>query len=420
MADKKFVISVRPTETVMALYEDNRLVELGVDRPEEIKLVGNIYVGKVQNVIPSMQAAFVNYGAERDGFLSLDDVRFPPGMRNRARSRIQDVLRKGQSLLVQIEKEPIGEKGCRLTTDISLPGRHLVLMPTNPRRGVSRRVESEEERDRLKALLDEVVPKEYGVIARTVSSGVSKRDLIADYRYLSRIWKDIEDDYRRNPDQPHLVHKELDMVLQMIRDNFSKECREILCDDRFVYDEMMEFLKAFAPRSDWDKKSIVYDKPGSLVHEYGLDKEIRKALAKRVPLACGGSLIIEEMETLCAIDVNSGRNVHGDEQKHVILTTNMEAAEEIPRQLRLRGIGGIVVIDFIDMETKGDKIKVLNQLRKGLKADKAASDVYAFSELGTIQLSRERVKPSLSRLLTRDCPHCEGSGHVPKIKLLRG
>ncbi|MBE7559341.1 Rne/Rng family ribonuclease [bacterium] len=420
MAQKKIVISVRPTETVVGLYEDNRLVELGVDRPNEIKLVGNIYVGKVQNVIPSMQAAFVNYGAERDGFLSLDDVRFPPGTKNPRRSRIQDVLRKGQSLIVQIEKEPIGEKGCRLTTDISLPGRHLVLMPTNPRRGVSRRVESEEERNRLKALLDEVVPKEYGVIARTVAGGVSKRDLAADYRYLSRIWKEIEEDYRRDPDRPHLVHKELDMALSLVRDNFTRECEEILCDDRFVYEEIKEFLSTFAPRGDWDRKTVVFDKPGSLVHQYGLDKEIRQALAKRVPLPCGGSLIIEEMETLSAIDVNSGRNVHGDEQRQIILTTNMEAAEEIPRQLRLRGIGGIVVIDFIDMESKGDKLKVLNQLRKGLRADKAASDVYAFSELGTIQLSRERTRPSLSRLLTRECPHCEGSGHVPKIKLLRG
>lgn len=418
--DKKIVISVRPTETVVGLYEDGQLVELGVDRPEEVKLVGNIYVGKVQNVIASMQAAFVNYGADRDGFLSLDDVRFPPGVKHSRKTRIQDVLRKGDSLLVQIEKEPIGEKGCRLTTDISLPGRYLVFMPTNPRRGVSRRVETEEERDRLKALLDEVVPREHGVIARTVSSGVSKRDLAADYRYLSRIWKGIEEEYKRRPDQPHLLHKELDMVLQTVRDNFSKDCKEILCDDRFVYESVREFLSTFAPRGDWNKRTIVFDKPGSLVHEYGLDKQIRQALAKRAPLPCGGSLIIEEMETLCAIDVNSGRNIHGDQQRNIILTTNLEAAEEIPRQLRLRGIGGIVVIDFIDMETKGDRVKVLNLLRKGLRADKAASDVYAFSELGTIQLSRERVKPSLSRLLTRDCPHCEGSGHVPKIKLLRG
>ena len=418
--EKKLVISVRATETLLGLYEDGRLVEISVDRPNEIKLVGNIYVGKVQNVLPAVQAAFVNYGAERDGFLPLDDARYLPDVKVSRKSRIQDILSKGKSVLVQIEKEPIGEKGCRLTTNISLPGRYLVLMPLNSRRGVSRRVETPEERDRLKKLVDEIVPKEYGVIVRTVASGISKRELQADYRYLARIWKDIETEYQARHDQPRLVHKELDMLSQMLRDHYSKEFQQIICDDRYAYNEVLHFLQTFAPRGDWNKKTIVYDKPGSLVHEYGLDKEIRKSLAKNVYLPCGGYLIIEEMETLCAIDVNTGRNTRGDEQRKTILTTNQEAAEEIPRQLRLRGIGGIVVIDFIDMDTKSDRNKVLSALRRGIKGDKAASDVYEFSDLGMVQLSRERIKPSLSRTLTRECPHCEGAGHIPRIKLLRG
>jgi ribonuclease G len=417
---KKLVISVRENETLMGLFESDRLIEIGIDQSNIIKLEGNVYLGKVQNVIPSMQASFIDYGAEKDGFLSYDDTRGVWPKRPRRNQRIQDVLSKGQTMLVQIEKEAIHDKGCRLTTNISLPGRYIVLVPFSGRRGISRRLEDPKERDRLKKMVDDVVPKNFGVIVRTVSQGITKKEFLADYKYLARRWDEILKAQKQANDKPGLLHRELDMVQRLLRDNYSSEFSEIICDNRNMHNQVQSFMKTISPRGQWNKKTIIFDKPGSLVHEYDLDKEIRKALSPKPNLPSGGYLIIEEMETLSAIDVNTGRNIRGDNQRKTIANTNMEAAAEIPRQLRLRGIGGIVVIDFIDMDTKSDRNRVLSILRREIKKDKAASDVYEFSDIGLVQLTRERTRPSLVKTLTRECPHCEGSGHVSKIKLLRG
>lgn len=417
---KTLVVHVHQGRKIAGLFAGSKLMDIFIEQAEDTGFIGSIYLGQVTRVMPSMQACFVDIGIGRDGFLSADDALYAQGQKNTRRDRIEHLVQRNQYLIVQVTKEPVADKGCRLTTDLSLPGRYMVLKPYDSTRGVSRSIEDEEERKRLAGLAEMYVPPEFGVIVRTAAAGISRREFRADYKYLIRLWQQIVRDRRMMP-QAGLLHEDLDLVERVLRDHYtSGEFEQVIIDDKQERRRILRFLKSISPRGQWDKRVVAFDRADSLDHRFHLRQEIARAMQKRVPLECGGYLIIEEMETLTAIDVNTGKNIRGDQQGEIILQTNLEAAEEIPRQLRLRGIGGIVVIDFIDMDNKGDRRKVTNALRAALRTDKAASDVYSYPDIGLVHLTRQRTRMTLSRLLTAECPTCHGNGVVPCELLLHG
>lgn len=421
MAENKvLVVHVDEKHRTAGLFEGSKLVEVFLEHGDEKGLVGSIFLGRVVRVVPSMQAAFVDIGIGRDGFLSGDDAGYANDGDGDRKRKIEQVIRRNQLILVQVLKDPVADKGCQLTSDISLPGRYLVLKPFDKRRGVSRNIPSADERKRLLELAEAFVPKEHGVIIRTAAKDISKREFRADFKYLLRTWQEIMKG-RKAAAGPVLLHEDLDLVQRALRDNYTAgEFEQVIVDDRRERRMILRFLKSISPRGQWDRKVVTFNKRASLEETYGLRREIARALERRVWLECGGYLIIEEMETLTAIDVNTGRNIRGDKQRDTIVQTNVEAAAEVARQLRLRAIGGIVVIDFIDMDRKSDQRKVESALRQALRKDKAASDVFFYPDVGLVHLTRQRTRTSLSRQLTIECPTCQGNAVIPKNVLLRG
>lgn len=417
---KSLVVHIRGEHRVGGLFDKGKLTDILIEQPEEASVMGGVYLGRVVKVLPSMQAAFVDIGLGRDGFLSGEDALYAEDVDDTRSRKIEQMLRRDQLLVVQVVKEPVADKGCRLSTDISLPGRFMVLKPLDPSRGVSRKIGEAEERERLLALAEEIVPPEFGVIIRTVAAGLSRRDFRVDYKYLLEIWKEINRT-RRKLKGPGLLHADLNLVERALRDNYTAgEFDRVVVDDKREQRRLNKFLRSIAAAGRWSRGVVSYMSADRIDAEFNLRREIARALERKVVLDCGGYLIIEEMETLTAIDVNTGKNIRGggDRQREIILQTNLEAAAEIPRQLRLRGLGGIIVIDFIDMESKADWRKVEAALRAALRADKAASDIYSYPDLALVHLTRQRTRMSLSRQLTVECPHCKGEGVLPKGILL--
>ncbi len=420
---KNMFINAQPTECRIAIVTDGALSELYTERSSRLSQVGNIYKGRVTNVEPSIQAAFVDFGKAKNGFLHISDLRpwyFPEGMNKtedvgskrarKDRPPIQACIKKGQEVVVQVTKEGIGTKGATLTTYLSIPGRYLVLMPGMHRLGVSRKIEDEATRAQMRATLADLQPPpDMGFILRTAGMGRPKRELQRDLNYLLRLWKAVEQ-RSRDAHAPAELYQESDLVIRTIRDVYNAEIERIVCDDEVVACKVWEFLKLTMPRSG--NRVELYTGNLGLFDAFGLERELESITSPVVPLPSGGSLVIEQAEALVAIDVNSGRFRDTESTEQTALRTDAEAAREVVRQLRLRDLGGVIIIDFIDMMQERNRRRIENILREELKKDRARSKILRMSRFGIVEMTRQRVRPSLVSSTFQSCPHCGGTGHV--------
>lgn len=427
---KELLINTTSHETRVALLENQHIAELYIERQRERGIVGNIYKGKVIRVLPGMQAAFVDIGLEKAAFLYVADVleemkaveSFVEGSSHDADPNgddepsqpplppIEDVLQVGQEILVQVAKEPLGTKGARITSQISLPGRYLVYMPTVDHVGISRRIESEEEKQRLRELVEELRP-EYGggFIVRTVAEGKSADELVTDMRTLAELWQKIKT-RQEHGGAPAPIHWELDVTSKVLRDILTDEVSRIVVDTPEEHEKTLQFVSTYMPRLASYVELL--DSPEPIFESFGLEVEIARALGRKVWLKSGGYIIIEQTEALTAVDVNTGRFVGKHNLEDTILKTNLEAVKEIAFQLRLRNIGGLVIIDFIDMEKEVHREQVHSALEEALRHDKSKTNILKISELGLVEMTRKRVRESIGRTLCEPCPYCEGKGYV--------
>ncbi|MCK6495944.1 Rne/Rng family ribonuclease [bacterium] len=415
---RQLAISVRRDHTLIGLFEDQKLVDLFLDRPDQESAVGNIYVGRVVRVLNNIQAAFIDIGLPKDGFLAGDDALPYPHAPAKARhGALGDMIKTGQIIPVQVEKDEISDKGKKLTMDLSIPGRYLVYFPYQKHKiNISKRVEDRKERKRLRDLLTEVKGSDQGAwIVRTVAEGATKKDLQYDARNLLSVWKETAARIEKAA-EPILIHRELTPIEQVLRDHYSDDFDRILIDNLRAKQHIDRFIRSLQPKRLIPRRVTEYMEPDELLTTFGFKKELERALSRKVWLDCGGYLIIEETETLTAIDVNTGKNVKGGSGMEAITRTNLEAAEEIGRQIRLRGIGGIIVVDFIDMKSSKDIQKVVSNLHRSLSKDKTAFDITPFSEIGLVQITRKRTGESLITLLSEDCPHCNGNGRILTLR----
>jgi ribonuclease G len=426
--NKSLVINVTPLETRIALVEDGRLAELVIEREENPSIVGNIYRGRVDSVLPGIQAAFIDIGFEKNGFLYVSDIAGAEGTGDvelvdgvpRARTRakrarqqpIETMLKKDQHIMVQVVKDPLGTKGPRLTNFITIPGRYCVLMPTVGTLGVSRKIDSDKERDRLKRILKELRPAGLGIITRTAGEGRSREEFEADISFLARIWDRVKDKYERTRGAG-MLREDLGPILRTVRDLFSADFEKLIIDSENDYERIQSFLENFAPQLTGRVK--LYKNKQPLFEKMGIEEEITRALRRKVFLRSGGYLGIDQTEALIAIDVNTGKFLGKKQLEDTVLQTNLEAAEEIARQVRLRDLGGIIVVDFIDMETPTNRRALLRHFGEALKRDRARITLSEVSELGMIEMTRKRVKHNLVKALSQPCPYCEGSGMVRSV-----
>lgn len=426
----------------MALMEGGATAELFVERDNETGYVGNIYKGRVIRVLPGMQASFVDIGLEKAAFLYVSDIFTPdldPGkymdqqekqqdsdvettsssfseeQQNTADSNarnqvhIEELISEGQEILVQVAKDPIGTKGCRITTHISLPGRFLVYMPYIDHVGVSRRITNEEERDRLRELVEKIRKPGSGFIVRTVAEGVNEKKLKADMTLLMNLWKKLKVKSERVA-APELLHNDLNLSFRAARDLFTSDVDTLIVDDKKEYEEIRNFIKTYMPR--FKSHVELFEGNESIFDHFGIEMDINRALGRKVWLKSGGYIIIDQAEALTAIDVNTGRYVGKRNLEDTILKTNLEAVKEIVYQLRLRNLGGIIIIDFIDMERMINREKVYNALEEALKEDKAKTNILKISEFGLVEMTRKRVRESLGRTLCEPCFYCDGKGYL--------
>lgn len=429
----ELIINVTLGETRVARLENGVVAELYIEHAKDQGVVGNVYKGKVVRVLPGMQAAFVEIGLDRTAFLHASDViadvaqyeqklideDFESGeeseskpkrsSKNRQDKRIQDLLKEGREILVQVEKGPISTKGARLTTHVSLPGRNLVYMPTSHHVGVSRRIDDDKERKRLRDLVLEERPKGAGFIIRTAGSQTTRSDIQTDMQYLLRTWKEVETKVSENK-APSLIHEELDVLMRVVRDLFTSDIDRLIIDDPAAAKRIRDFVATFMP--SLESQVEVYDGNEPIFDHFGIEVEITRALGQKVWLKSGGYIIIEQTEALTAIDVNTGRFVGRRNLEDTILKTNLEAVKEIVYQLRLRNIGGIIILDFIDMERRSNRQKVFTVLKEALKQDRARTSITKISDLGLVEMTRKRTKEDIRRQLTDPCLYCEGKGYL--------
>jgi len=425
--DKEMVINFAPHEECrIAILSKGKLEEIYIERASAENYVGNIYKGIITNVEPSIQAAFVDFGMNKNGFLHITDLHpkyFPNGsevenvgrkMPRRSRPPIQRCLRRGQELIVQIQKEGIGTKGPTLSTYLAIPGRYLVMMPGMGRLGVSRKVEDDEQRQKLRSQLQELeLPEGMGFIARTAAVERTKRELQSDLNYLVRLWRAVES-RMRSERPPAELYRESDLVIRTIRDVFTSDIQRIVVDHPEVIERAREFLSVFSPRS---RDAIVrFESPEPIFHHYGIEQELERLHSRHVPLRSGGSLVIDQTEALVAIDVNSGKFRAEDDAEATAFKINVEAADEISRQLRLRDLGGVIVCDFIDMRTEAHRREIERRLNRNLKEHKERAKVLHMSAFGIIELTRQRQRASLTRNVYQDCAHCRGTGLVKTLE----
>jgi len=430
---KRIVINADPHETRVAILEDSELVELLVERGDKRRHVGDIYKGRVNAVLPGMQAAFVEIGLTKTAFLHASDLaenladldefegddeeghgRGGGGRRaRRPVPKIEDHLKKGQEILVQVTKESIGTKGPRVTQQVSLPGRFTVFMPGVDHSGVSRRIEDRAERSRLKALVAEHRPKGAGLIVRTAGDGKGEKEFGNDVKYLIKLWQKIEKKAQTSR-APALIHRELELTTGLIRDLFTEDVEELVIDSKEDHREILNYLRSISP--ELKDRVTLYRGRQPIFDGFDIEAQIEKAFERKVWLKKGGYLIIDQSEALVAIDVNTGRFTGKKNQEDTIFKTNIEAAREAARQLRLRDMGGIIVIDFIDMEIEANKRAVLDELRGNLKRDRSRTKAFAVSDLGLVEMTRQRERPSLLAYYSEDCPTCEGVGKILSLE----
>jgi ribonuclease E len=431
------VVHSRPGVTQIAVLEGRSLIEHYVSRPADdaTQIDGNIYLGRVQNVLPGMEAAFVDIGTPKNAVLYRGDVRYekddlelPSGSDESAPSRgrlpgpargarIEQLLRTGQTIVCQVTKNPIGTKGARLTQEVSLPGRFVVLIPNSDTYGISKRL-ADEERRRLRRILDEVRPAGHGLIVRTAAEGATAEELRRDVGRLTQQWEQI-DRLAKSSRAPALLYREPDMAVRVIREEFNRDYRGVVIDDRHLYEEVRDYVASINPeladRVEWAGDS---DDPLPVFERFHVHEQIHKALDRKVWLPSGGSLIIERTEALTVIDVNTGKNVGSSNLEETVFRNNLEAAEEIAHQLRLRDIGGIIVIDFIDMEIAANREEVIRTFRAALARDKTRTQVFDISELGLVEMTRKRISEGLVESFSETCPTCGGRGIVFDESLL--
>lgn len=421
MAKKMLINALEAEESRMAIVTDGILQEFGIQTSTKEQIKGNIYNGVVVRIEPALQAAFVDYGGTRAGFLPFSEVHpqyYPEGAeensRRNRRLRIQDVLRKHQTLLVQVTKEGIGTKGAGLSTYISLPGRYLVLMPGSDKTGISRKIEDETRRKRLKEVIAQLAPPPgMGLIVRTAGDERKKTELAPDLEYLLRLWETIQEKSKTQP-APSLIYQESDLVIQTIRDYFTPDIGEVLIDNKEIYHKAKEFFRLVMP--SYQQRVKWYRERRPIFSKYQLEDQIEMIYHNRVPLKSGGSIVIDPTEALVSIDVNSGKATQERDVEETAFRTNLEAAEEIARQLRLRDLGGLIVIDFIDMKEQKHKREVEKVLKNALKGDKARVKVSRISSFGLLELSRQRLRSAVVEGSFRTCPYCGGSGMIRSIE----
>lgn len=430
----EILINVRPGETRVAYLENGTLIDLNIERKTSPTLVGSIHRGKVIRVLPGMQAAFVDIGLDRAAFLYVGDVRGdldnetgilfdsePPnddagsskevGSDSKSpenRPRIQELLTEGQSILVQVAKDPLGSKGARITTHISLPGRHVVFMPTLNHLGVSRRIEDPDERERLRKIVSSIETKG-GLIVRTAGEGATEASIRFDVEYLHRVWQDVQRNYEKRS-KPGLVHAELDVELRALRDLLNEDVERVITDDEESHKRVGAFISQFMPK--FKNKVSLYRESRPLFDQYEIDIELSRSIERKIWLRSGGYIVIDEAEALVVIDVNTGKYVGKKDFEDTILKTNLEAVREIAHQLRIRNCGGIIIIDFIDMEKEAHREKVLQSLRDELVRDRARTAVVSMSNLGLVEMTRKRIRPSLVKTLCEPCTYCDGRGYI--------
>ncbi len=426
---KEILINVESEEKRVAILEEGKLEEFYIERKDDLQLVGNIYKGKVTSLAPGIRAAFVEIGLGKSGFLYTGDIApLPPriplkdslGFLEAGYDELKDLgkefdfagagLKKGEEILVQVVKEPLGGKGARITTHISLPGRYLVLMPYDKTIGISKKIENESERNRLKSILANLkLPRDMGFIVRTAAAGCKERELVRDIRYLLNLWRRIKI-YAKNKEAPFLIHEELGLIFRIIRDSFTGKVARVIVDERREYKRITQFLKSFIP--NLIPRLQVYQKEKPLFKMRDIEKEIALIYERRVNLPCKGYVVIEQTEGLVAIDVNTGRFVGRKSLEETAFLVNQQAACEIARQIRLRDIGGIIVIDFIDMESAAHRRRVFEVLESSLKEDRARRSILPISEIGLVEMTRQRMRKSLESAAYRPCHYCEGKGLV--------
>ncbi|MBI5378968.1 MAG: Rne/Rng family ribonuclease [Nitrospirae bacterium] len=419
MSKNMLINAAHPEECRVAIVKEGVLEELAIETSIKGKAKGNIYKGVVVRVEPSLQAAFVEYGGSRHGFIPFGEIRpdcYLITGEKKARYRIQDVICKGVELLVQVEKEERDTKGAFLTTHLSLPGRYMVLMPGAERGGVSRKIEDEAQRKRLKEILDELKPPEgFGVIVRTAGMGRTKQELSRDFQALMRLWEGI----RKRSEEvsaPALVYEEQDVVIRTIRDYFTPDIDEILVDNKEVFKSVLEFFKATMPR--YQHRVRLYQEKRPIFSKFNLEEQIETVYERKVHLPSGGSLVIDTTEALVAIDVNSGKATGERGMEETAFKTNLEAADMVALQIRLRDLGGLLIIDFIDMASRKHNQEVEKRLKNALKGDKAKIDLSRISKFGLLELSRERLRPPIKEGAYVTCFHCGGSGLVRSTESL--
>jgi ribonuclease E len=416
-------VHVRPNATQVAVLEGRSLIEHYLSRPQddETLIDGNIYLGRVQNVLPGMEAAFVDIGTPKNAVLYRGDVRYDPedvlegGKRTEA--RIEQLLRPGQHILCQVTKNPIGTKGARLTQEVSLPGRFVVLVPNSETYGISRRLD-DDERKRLRRILDEVRPPGHGLIVRTAAEGSSAAELGRDVGRLVAEWQGIES-HAKGLNVPSLLYREPDTAVRVIREEFNRQYRGVVIDNPDLYEEVRDYVTSISP--ELADRVELYDTEAEalpLFERHHIHEQLHKALDRKVWLPSGGSIIIERTEALTVIDVNTGKNVGTSNLEETVYRNNLEAAEEIARQLRLRDIGGIIVIDFIDMEVRANRGEVARVFREALARDKTRTQVSDISDLGLVEMTRKRVSEGLVESFTQQCPTCNGRGIIFDESLL--
>jgi ribonuclease G len=414
---KEILVTVDLDETRAAVLEDGELVEIFIERPVHQRVVNNIYKGKVENVLPGMQAAFVDIGLDRNSFLYVDDALLGraevEGVTVGAPSKkptIKEVVRPGQEIIVQVMKEPIGTKGARVSRHITLPGRFLVLMPYVDYIGVSRRISDERERDRLKQVAARVKPEGMGLIVRTVAEGAQEEELARDVAFLVRLWERICHRAKTAP-APSLLHRDMGLVHRIVRDWFDDTVDQLIIDHKEEYQRALEVLDLHAPHLK-ERVKLYTRTDQSLFDFYSVEMEIEKALRKRVWLKSGGYIVIDQTEALTSIDVNTGKFVGTTNLADTVFKTNLEAAREIARQLRLRDIGGIIIIDFIDMEVQEHKDKVLRTLEEELRKDRTRANVLGLTRLGLVEMTRKKSRQNLDEAMMKACHYCDGRGKL--------
>ncbi len=431
----ELIINAMREESRVALLEGGQVVELYIERKMDASLVGNIYKGKVLKILPGMQSSFIDIGLEKAAFLyvadimsdleeyysafvynDIDESKIDKKADFMAKPMsIEELIQEGQDLLVQVSKDPIGTKGARVTSYITIPGRYLVLMPNVEHIGISRRIEDEEARQRLKAIATEIKPKNFGLIMRTASEGATKDEICNDLEFLLLMWENAQHK-KEKVAAPSLLYSDIDLVFRSVRDFMSHEVERLVIDSADEFERLREFAKTYFPRLI--DKIELYEGKEPIFDAFAIELDISRALNRRVWLKSGGYIVVDQTEAMTVVDVNTGKFVGKESLEDTILKTNIEAVKEIAYQIRLRNIGGIIIIDFIDMEKPESRDKVFKAFTDIMKKDRAKSTIYNISELGIVQMTRKRVRDSLGRVLCDQCPYCEGRGFIKSTRTI--